>query len=512
LGFEVSAFTLDTDDWKLTKGNNEIAPLDQKGNIVLMHDSGGNRAPTIDYLEGLVAKGKAEGFKFVTMSQLRADPSEVWKEQAPSFTDQLTFRASQLIYVFPNLLLGILFGIAAVNILLFNMINALFAVLNRRKLRKKRKSHPKDYRPWVTVLIAAYNEEVVIEKTIKSFFRSNYRKMEVIVVDDGSTDNTSQVLYGLEQKYKRLRVITQENAGKAEALNRGIKEAKGEVIITADADTVFLPSTVSNLVWHFLDPKIGTVAGFVKVGNGGNLLTRWQALEYISGITFERFSHSFFGMIMITPGACGAWRKSAIIEGNGFESDTLAEDCDLTLKIQQLGYKAITDLDAIAYTEAPKLVRELLKQRFRWMYGNMQAFWKQRGMVLNPKYGFLGMFILPQAIFALLVQMIFMPFTYLIMIENLLSGQYELLLIYIVSLTVLQFFISLFAIWVSREKYHHLTIIPVYRLIAEPLRAYLLYSSLISILKGRLIEWNKVERHGEVKAQPEEEIRITASA
>jgi biofilm PGA synthesis N-glycosyltransferase PgaC len=513
LGFEVSAFTLDTDDWKMVKGNNEIAPLDEKGNIVLMHDSGGNRAPTIDYLEGLVAKGKAEGFRFLTMSQLQPNPGNIWQEQAPNFADKFTYWLSQLIYVFPNTLLGVLFGIAAVNILLFNLINALLAILNRHRLRKKRATHPQGYHPRVTVLIAAYNEELVIEKTIKSFFRSKYRNMEIIVVDDGSIDNTSQVLYRLEQRYKRLKVIAQENAGKAEALNRGIKAATGEIILTADADTVFLPDTIGNLVWHFIDPSIGAVAGFVKVGNGGNLLTRWQALEYISGITFERFSHSFFGMIMITPGACGAWRKTAILKGDGFESDTLAEDCDLTLKIQRLGYKAITDLDAIAYTEAPKTVRDLLKQRFRWMYGNMQAFWKQRRMIMNPKYGFLGMFILPQAIFALLVQMVFMPFTYLMMVENLLAGEYQLLLIYLLSLTVLQFFISLFAIWVSRESYKHLAIVPVYRLIAEPLRAYLLYSSLLSILKGRLIEWNKVERHGEVKEQPEDEkVPVTANA
>lgn len=510
LGFEVASFNLDTNDWKLSQApaSQEIPTLDSKGNIMLFHDAGGNREPTIGYLEGVIKKAKAENYNFYTMPQLRQNPTDVYTPTVPIFSDYLAFAFAEAIFVMPDILMNVLFGIAAINIVLFSLMNVCLALLNKRRLRLKKMKQTGTYKPFVSIIVSAFNEEMVIEKTIKSIFCSTYRKFEVIVINDGSSDNTWLVLKELKKKYKRLTVINQKNHGKATALNTGIQRATGEVLITADADTVFMKDTVSNLAWHFNDKKIGAVAGFIKVGNCRSILTRWQALEYISGISMERFAQSFFGNIMITPGACGAWSKKAVLESGGFSSDTLAEDCDLTLKIQKSGYKSITDLNAIAYTEAPKTVKDLLKQRFRWMYGNLQVFWKQKDMVFNPKFGFLGMFILPQAIFAILVQLIFMPFTYVMLIENFVSGNYQAALWYIVAIIILQFFISLFSIWISKEKLSNLLIVPIYRFIAEPLRAYLLYASVISILKGQLVGWNKVTRTGDVKAVVENERRV----
>ena len=242
----------------------------------------------------------------------------------------------------------------------------------------------------VSVLIPAYNEEKVIAKTVERILESDYRDLEIVVIDDGSQDNTLGVLHARFDSDPRVSLIRVANGGKAKALNVGLTHAKGDIIVALDADTQFATDTISRLVRWFTDPKVGAVAGNAKVGNRTNMITRWQALEYIVAQNLERRALAALGTLTVVPGAVGAWRRSALTEQGGFRSDTLAEDQDLTISLQKAGYRVRFDSSAVAYTEAPSTFRGLAKQRFRWAYGTLQCLWKYRDLTFNPRYGALG--------------------------------------------------------------------------------------------------------------------------
>src|SRR6185369_2286189 len=233
-------------------------------------------------------------------------------------------------------------------------------------------------------------EQLVIVNTIRSLLNSDYSKYEIIVVDDGSQDATSKVVTEQFAHEERVRLFTVPNGGKAAALNAGLRHARGEIIVALDADTLFDPQTVGALAHRFYDPKLGAIAGNAKVGNRVNLVTRWQALEYITSQNMDRRAFASLNCITVVPGAVGAWRRELIEQCGGFSTDTLAEDQDLTLQIRKLGYHIGYEETAIGWTEAPQNLRMLAKQRYRWAYGTLQCLWKHRDAFLRPKYGTLG--------------------------------------------------------------------------------------------------------------------------
>jgi biofilm PGA synthesis N-glycosyltransferase PgaC len=301
----------------------------------------------------------------------------------------------------------------------------------------------------------------------------------------------------LANRYKRVRAIYQPNGGKASALNNAIAQAKGEIVICVDADTVFPPQTIANLVRHFHDDKVAAVAGVVKVGNMQNMLTRWQMLEYTVSIAIDRNAHSFVNSIMIIPGACGAWRKSVVIEAGGFSHSTLAEDCDLTIKIQQLNrYRIVQENNAISYTEVPDFIAALTKQRFRWMVGNIQAVWKHRSMLFNRRYRWLGMFIMPNSLISVIIPLVFWPLLAYISIQNILSGNYIVIVIYFLITMAVQFIAAGIGLYLARERIGLLWAVPFARFIYGPIRLYILYKTVITALRGSYVGWNKLLRAG----------------
>jgi cellulose synthase/poly-beta-1,6-N-acetylglucosamine synthase-like glycosyltransferase len=244
------------------------------------------------------------------------------------------------------------------------------------------------------VILPAYNESKVICQTVRALLESTYPNFDIVIVDDGSTDGTGRCVADTFTD-PRVRVLTRAKRGKGHALKYAIGQTHADVVVTLDADTIVRPDAIAKLVRHFADARVGAVAGNVKVGNRRNLVTRWQALEYITTQNLEKRAFDVLNCITVVPGAIGAWRREAIRRAGGFAPETLAEDTDLTLAILRAGYRVEYDDEAIGFTEAPETIRSLMKQRFRWMYGTFQAVWKHIDTLFRLRHRALGVFCVP---------------------------------------------------------------------------------------------------------------------
>lgn len=508
LGYAVAGEDEDPKDWEYatTPGSGAIPlpSLDGRNMTILLHDAGaGGRQKTLDYVSQLAVEAREQGYTFTTMPQAQPALAGTTGPVEVTFWDQVTLLLARAVLVFPKTLLSALFVLALVSVLGYGMFNVTLALRRRRRL--DRNPLPSGIEVPVSVVLAAYNEEPVIERTLLALLASDHPVREFIVVDDGSKDATADVVRRVAAIDDRVRLISQPNAGKSAAMDNGVAAATCDVIVTMDADTLVTPTTVGNLARHFVDDadqRLGAVAGQVRIGNRTkNLLTRWQALEYLMQINVERSAQDHLGAIMITPGACAAWRKSAIIAAGGHSTDTLAEDTDLTLTLHQLGYRVTQDDEAIAYTEAPETVDDLLAQRSRWVYGTMQAVVKHRSMVLDRRQGWLGMFTLPWYVMTIVLPLVFIPFvlvwTYLTVVHQ----GWGLVLAAFGLFTLAQTGLAWVAVRLAGEPRDHLLMVPVYRLVSEPLRAYLLYTSVHKAVRGGRQGWNKLIRSGSVDEQ-----------
>jgi biofilm PGA synthesis N-glycosyltransferase PgaC len=406
----------------------------------------------------------------------------------------------QALLVWPNKLLSVLFLFAMLAVVLTGFGNAALAWVRSLRRRRMTFPSPQDRVLPTSVVLAAWNEELVIARTLRSILSSDYPIQEVIVVDDGSTDGTAPEVWQVMAQDPRFLLLRQPNTGKAKALNHGVQKATGDFVVTLDADTMMTSSTVSKMMRHFArdgSDRLGAVAGVVRVGNREtNVLTRWQALEYLTQIGIERSAQDALGAISIIPGACAAWRKEAILDAGGYSSITLAEDCDLALSLHHRGWKVTQDDEALAFTEAPETVDDLLTQRTRWTFGMLQAIWKHQGMLFRPKYGALGCLVMPNFVLSVMMPVIFLPF---VMIMGWLTVQQQgwgVLVEYFILFLLAHLVIAAIAVKLMNERYHHLLMVPVYRLVYEPLRAYLLYTSVFLAIKGGRMGWTKLVRTG----------------
>jgi peptidoglycan-N-acetylglucosamine deacetylase len=382
-----------------------------RGQVVLLHDGGGDRSQTVEALPKLIHDLRSRGYHFSTISELAGLTRDQVMPPVQRDRGLYDFYARAVALTFYALsfagglmrrlfLVGVALGLGR---LIF--ISSL-AFAQRVRARKPRQAGA-GFHPFVSVIVPAYNEEKVIAQTIDCLLASTYPNLEIIVVDDGSSDRTSEVVGELFNDDPHVRLFTIPNGGKAEALNYGLRQARGEIIIGLDADTLFEKETIGLLARRFADPAVGAVAGNVKVGNRLNLVTRWQALEYITSQNLDRRAFAGLNCVTIVPGAVGAWRRRPLEQAGGWVSDTLAEDQELTLKIRRLGYRIAYEEDAVAWTEAPETVRELAKQRFRWSFGTLQCMWKHRDALFRPKYGALGIIAMPNVwVFQILFSLI----------------------------------------------------------------------------------------------------------
>jgi biofilm PGA synthesis N-glycosyltransferase PgaC len=450
---------------------------------------------TLDYIAQLIPAARAAGYTFETMPQVQPWLQERTGPAQVTGWDRVTLWVATALFALPGHLLQGLFVLALVTMLGFGLVNTLLALARARWGRRRLTTAT----PPVTVLIAAYNEEAVIGRTLEQVLSSAYPVEEVLVVDDGSTDGTADVVRAVAAVDPRVRLVQQRNGGKWSALNRGLDAARSEHVVTLDADTLFTPDTIRHLMARFHSPRVGAVAGVIKVGNvGRNVLTRWQALEYLTQIGVDRAACALLDAVMIVPGACAAWRKTAVLQAGGYSDATLAEDCDLTLMLHRHGWRVEQADEALAYTEAPETADALVKQRIRWMYGTLQATWRHRRMLFRPRYGFLGMVIMPMSVLTVVVPLVFTPVVAGVLAHMVLVQGSVKAFLYLGGFSAIYGLVALVAVLLLRERPAHLAMVPVYRLIYEPLRAYLLYASLGTALRGIRLGWNKLDRTAHV--------------
>jgi len=498
LNYVTIAESIDPRDWEPgttpERIFNEVMAEKDNGHLILLHDAGGNRAATVAALPRIIDALRAQGYTFVPVEKLMNDsraklmpvPSPEELRWASVEGEALTTKGSI------KKIAGLLFLIAIYLTLARSLIYGVLAVIQKRK-RAKRTFDP-SFHPPVSVVIAAYNEEKVIARTVRSILNNGYADLEVVVVDDGSKDATLRVLRESFSSDPRVRIFTQPNAGKSEALNHGIGEARNEILVALDADTIFRRGTIDKLVRHFADRKVGAVSGNARVGNKQKWITKFQSIEYIFGFNLDRRALDVLNAITVVPGAVGAWRKDLIVACGGFGYDTLAEDTDITLSIRRLGYEIRYEESAIAYTEAPETMRALAKQRFRWAFGTLQAAWKHRDATFNPQYGYLGFVALPSIwIFQVLLAAL-SPFAEIAMIIALFAGNWRLVAAYYFALFGLELLTGVLAYALEAAKPWDLALLFAQRIFYRYLMYYVLFKSVIYALRGRLVGWGKLER------------------
>jgi cellulose synthase/poly-beta-1,6-N-acetylglucosamine synthase-like glycosyltransferase/peptidoglycan/xylan/chitin deacetylase (PgdA/CDA1 family)/spore germination protein YaaH len=405
MGYAIIGARIDPHDWGEPNGQ-PPAPVDtivqrvlaqtngRDGNIILLHDGGGDRSHTVAALPRIIDGLRAKGYEFVSVSDLLGE-SRAQVMPSLTYREWLLARADSFIFDLFRWLRSSIAFIFIAGIMLVGGRALIIGVLALvEKLRAAPADHP-EYQPEVSVLIPAYNEESVIVDTVRSALASDYPKLEILVIDDGSKDRTAELVRANFSRERRVRLLLQSNHGKPSALNHGLSEAIGEIVVSIDADTIVDPEAVRRLVRHFADPSVGAVAGNVKVVNRNRWITRWQALEYITSQNLEKRAFDLLNCIPVVPGAVGAWRTDVLRSHDGFSGDTVAEDTDLTLTIRRNGWKILYDETAIGRTEVPETVDALVRQRFRWTFGTLQAVWKHRDTAGKPRYGTLGWIAIP---------------------------------------------------------------------------------------------------------------------
>ncbi|MEU0033499.1 glycosyltransferase [Streptomyces sp. NPDC006333] len=492
----------DSEDWQ-KPGVDEIirraTPKGGKGAIVLMHDSGGDRHQTVEALDRFLPGLQRQGYEFQNLTEALDAPSahtpvtglDLWKGRAwihlVGASDDIT-----------DVLVA---GIAVIGVLVFTrfgMMLVLSAAHARRVRRDGFRWGPVPVTEPVSVLVPAYNEAKCIENTVRSLMASEH-PVEVVVVDDGSSDGTARIVEDL--RLPNVRVVRQLNAGKPAALNRGVANARHDIVVMMDGDTVFEPATVGELVQPFADPGVGAVAGNAKVGNRDSLIGAWQHIEYVMGFNLDRRMYDIMRCMPTIPGAVGAFRRSALDRVGGMSDDTLAEDTDITMALHRDGWRVVYAEKARAWTEAPESVQQLWSQRYRWSYGTMQAIWKHRRAVVEKgpsgRFGRVG---LPLVALFMVLAPLLAPLIDVFLLYGVVFGPTQKTIIAWLGVLAVQAVCAAYAFRLDRERMTHLISLPLQQILYRQLMYMVLIQSWITALTGGRLRWQKLRRTGVVEA------------
>jgi peptidoglycan/xylan/chitin deacetylase (PgdA/CDA1 family)/glycosyltransferase involved in cell wall biosynthesis len=489
---------LDAEDWRrpgLDAILRNSTPQPGAGGVVMMHDSGGDRTQTVAALDRLLTR-LGQRYRFTTVSEalgLPVNPVAVRSLQARGtalrWAQQFAgWLASAMIW-----LLGIAVGLAGLRLL----VQVWCARRHVRRVRGER--HRPRFMGPVSVVVPAYNEAANIAATVRSLVYNDYPRLEVIVVDDGSTDGTAAIVERL--RLPSVRVIRQRNAGKPAALNTGITHARGDLLVLVDGDTVFARRAVGRLVQPFADPEVGAVSGNTKVANRRRMLGRWQHLEYVIGFNLDRRMFDVAECMPTVPGAIGAFRREALLDVGGVSAATLAEDTDLTMAVIRCGWRVVYEESAIAWTEAPSSLRQLWRQRYRWCYGTMQAMWKhRRALVEGGAAGKLGR----RGLAYLLLFQVLLPLVAPAVDAYAVYGFLFLPWLQVAEVwggfVLAQGFTAWYALRLDREKLGPLWTLPFQQVVYRQLMYLVVVQSTVAALVGSRQRWQRMVRTGEAGA------------
>lgn len=499
LGYVGVLSDLDTKDWQrpgVPQVLKAATPEAGKGAVVLLHDGGGERSQTVDALEQLIPQLKAQGYTFRTVTgavgvpsaHVPAAKSVKWRGDALRWAQSVASWVTQGI----AWLLGIALGLAAIRLL----VQLIAVRMHLRRVRQRWSPRRAEILDPVSVIVPAYNEAANVAATVRSLLASDYPNLEVIVVDDGSTDGTAEIVERM--RLRGVRVIRQENAGKPVALNTGIRIARGQILVLVDGDTVFQRDTIYNLVQGFADPAVGAIAGNTKVANRKGFLGRWQHLEYVIGFNLDRRFFDVARCMPTIPGAVGAFRAGVLHEVAGVSSDTLAEDTDLTMAVLRAGWRVTYEEHAVAWTEAPSTLKQLWRQRYRWCYGTMQAMWKHRRALVERRHGlrrgllYLAVFQIGLPLAAPAVDvfavygLVFLPW-------------YQMALAWF-GLLALQTFTAAVALKLDKESLRPLWSIAFQQIVYRQLMYLVVVQSAVTALVGNRLRWQRMTRTGSAAA------------
>ncbi|WP_234336321.1 glycosyltransferase [Streptomyces sp. NRRL S-920] len=492
----------DSEDWK-RPGVDEIVrratPQGGEGAVVLMHDSGGDRSQTVAALDRLLPELREKGYEFGNLTEALDAPSaharvsgiELWKGKAWVFLVGASARITD----------GLVVALAVVGVLVLTRFGLmlLLSAAHARRVRRRDFHWGAPVTEPVSVLVPAYNEAKCIEATVRSLMASDH-PIEVLVIDDGSSDGTARIVEGL--RLPNVRVVRQLNAGKPAALNRGLANARHDIVVMMDGDTVFEESTVRELVQPFGDPRVGAVAGNAKVGNRDSLIGAWQHIEYVMGFNLDRRMYDVLRCMPTIPGAVGAFRRSAVERVGGMSDDTLAEDTDITMALHRDGWRVVYAERARAWTEAPESVQQLWSQRYRWSYGTMQAIWKhRRALVESGPSGRFGRVGLPLVSLFMVLAPLLAPLIDVFLLYGLVFGPTQKTIAAWLGVLAVQAFCAAYAFRLDRERMTHLISLPLQQLLYRQLMYVVLLQSWITALTGGRLRWQKLRRTGVLSAR-----------
>ncbi len=496
-GYLVVLSDRDAEDWRrpgVPSILQRAQPQGSAGQVVLLHDAGGDRSQTVQALPEIIARYRASGFRFTTVSGGLGLPPRASDRQVrplPHLQGQALLLTVRVAHDFV-----VVIGWALLPLGLLSLLRTLLVIgLARRHVRLSatRIEGPQWFPP-VTVLVPAYNEAVGIERAVRALVASDYPDLEVVVIDDGSTDGTGDLVEALG--LPNVRLVRQPNGGKAAALATGTRRASHDILVMLDGDTVFETDTIRHLVQPLRDPRVGAVSGNTKVGNRSGLLGRWQHLEYVSGFNLDRRLLDLLGSITTVPGAAGAFRRQALEAAGGLSTDTLAEDTDITMAVLRAGYTVVHEERARAWTEAPSTVTDLWRQRWRWGYGTLQCVWKHRGSVREK--GALGRVGLPYIIAFQTLLPLAAPVIDVFAVHGLLTGEGERVAVVWLVYVGLSVATAAYALHLDKENLGPLWSLPLQQLFYRQLIYLVVIQSLVSAASGLHLPWHKLERTGDV--------------
>ena len=478
----------------------------EDGHIILLHDAGGTtRKPTITALPRIISQLQKEGYHFISLEQYLGMSRQELMPPIPKgkayYAMQANLSLAELIYSCGDFLTALFIVFLVLG---FLRLVFMYILMLREKRSERRRSYPElstANAPRVSIIVPAYNEEVNILRTISNLLEQDYPVFDIIFVDDGSKDNT---LKNVQEKFSdtpAVHILTHPNGGKASALNFGISHTDADYVVCIDADTQLRKDAISKLIRHFFSDhshRIGAVAGNVKVGNVRNMLTYWQNIEYTTSQNFDRMAYSNINAITVVPGAIGAFRREAILHAGGFTTDTLAEDCDLTMRIIEKGYVIENENDAVALTEAPERLNQFVKQRVRWSFGVMQTFWKHRKALFNSKYKGFGLWAMPNMLIFQYIIPTFSPIADLLMLAGLFSGNAAQIAFYYLIFLLVDASVSIVAFCFEGENLWQLLWIIPQRFFYRWIMYWVLFKSYLRAIKGELQSWGVLKRTGHV--------------